>query len=386
MKTKFDIAVIGGGASGLSLLYALHLQGILANYTVILIEPESKTSNDRTWSFWTDTTDPAWQMFSSTVSHRWSELDSAHNQRQKMDPYSYAQIRSKDFYRFINYALESYSNITRCKDSVKQLKLGEFAELDLSLGGKIEANLVFDSRPPKLKDPNLIWQSFVGYRISTKASFNAEVCTLMDFNVPQKNGLQFMYWLPTGADEGLIEFTRFGDEVLTEAESKPIIDAYLKKMGVLNYEVEEKEINKIPMTLSLNSAKKRHPFRSIYIPIGVRAGVVKASTGFAFKKIADHSWRIAQALKHKEAIPTAGHKAQFWMYDELLLRLFLRKNGVIKDIFVRLFKKHHIIKILRFLDEKSSFPEDLSIMYHMPWSPFFWSIGKSISARIRGRS
>jgi len=379
MTKHYDIALIGGGASGLSLLYALHLQGVLGDYQILLLEPEAKNDNDRTWCFWTDQSDPAWQMFGSSVSKVWEYNYSASQPKQNMAPYQYVQIRSKDFYAFVNDVLEAYPKIVRQAQKLEHLKNSQPMQLICESGAQFTADLVFDSRPPQINDPELIWQSFVGYRIkSPQSQFDTEICRLMDFAVPQKNGLQFMYWLPTSVDEGLVEFTRFGDEILNEKESKPIIENYLKDLGIHEWEILEKEINKIPMTLSLNSSKSHHEKAAQYIPIGVRAGVVKASTGFAFKNIAAHCWEIARAIKRNEAIPYPQQSAKHAYYDELLLHLFQKKDSPILKIFIRLFEKHPIDRILRFLDEKSSFREDLLIMYKMPWKPFFWSIGRSL--------
>lgn len=383
MKKHYDIAIIGGGASGLALLYAMHLQGILNEYEIALIEPEEKNTNDRTWSFWTDETDAAWQMFGTIASHSWSFIEASPN-RQALSPYKYAHIRSQDYYAFVKDAIHSYPKLELVKAKVEALVNDKPLRVITSSNRDIEANTVFDSRPPRIEDPQLIWQSFVGYRIKTSlANLDPEVCRLMDFNVPQEKGLQFMYLLPTSKDEALVEFTRFGEEILEEDPSQLIIERYLKDLGIEAYEIIEKEIDKIPMSLSLNQKGRLHPHSATYIPIGVRAGVVKASTGFAFKKIAEHSWALAIALKKGKPLPKVGHPLHFWLYDELLLNLWWKKGFSVAKIFRRLFEVHPIDRILRFLDEKSHWTEDLRIMYRMPWWPFFWSIGKSLGRRIR---
>lgn len=382
MIKTYDIALIGGGASGLSLLYAMHLQGILDDYHIALIEPEAKNDNDRTWCFWTDGSDPAWQMFSPCISHEWTHVEDSLKQAEAMDPFRYVQIRSKDFYHFVNDALSRYTKLERLSDRVLKIRKGQIYTLELARGEKVQVQTIFDSRPPKIIDPDLIWQSFVGYRIkTTPAAFNTTHCRLMDFDVPQGEGLQFMYLLPTGEQEALVEFTRFGKAILEEGESAPIIADYLQKMGIPSFEILEKEIDKIPMSLSLNSKQKWYERSCSYYPIGVRAGAVKASTGFAFKNIIQHSWGMARALKQGSALPTMRHSRAAWMYDELLLNLWQKEENLLPKIFRRLFKVHPIQRILRFLDEKSSAWEDFLIMFRMPWAPFFWSIGRSLWRR-----
>ena len=51
-KLVFDYIICGGGASGLLLLYALSEDPFFSKKDILLIEKESKNTNDRTWSFW----------------------------------------------------------------------------------------------------------------------------------------------------------------------------------------------------------------------------------------------------------------------------------------------------------------------------------------------
>lgn len=374
---QFDIAIIGAGGAGLSLLYALHGHGVLQFKKVIVFEPEAKVENDRTWCFWSDKKDAAYRMFSDITSHRWSKIRIKEGVVKELTPYQYYQIRSSDFYAMVKSRLQDYPNISWVSEQIASVEqVGEKVVLK-SANETFEAQLTFDSRPPRdIPSSEVLWQSFVGWRIRTKeGSFDPSVCTFMDFEVPQEVGLQFMYWLPTSENEGLLEYTRFGADVLSEEESRTELEAYLKKLGVSDYEILEKEINKIPMSLALNQKQRKFSKDQRIIPIGARGGAIKASTGFAFKRMCDHAWALADALKTKQALPSAGNHPRFALYDELLMRIMAQKGHLSKKLFVRLFDRHPIQRIFRFLDEVSSFSEDLKIMYQMPWWPFFWSIG-----------
>ncbi len=384
MNKSTDIIVVGGGGSGLALLYALHLQGILKDRQVLLIEAEEKNQNDRTWCFWTDESDAAWQMFSPCVSKVWSKAEGPFEGQQSMAPYQYVQIRSKDYYNFINQALENYPKFERYRGRVKKVSENDLHQVELEDGAKFSSEYVFDSRPPRLAFEDLIWQSFVGYRIKTKQRIaDIHSCRLMDFEVPQEKGLQFMYWLPTSEQEALIEFTRFGKEVLSEAYSQALIEDYLKGLGIEDWEIVEKEIDKIPMTKGLSASSRYYSQDEFHIAIGARAGAIKASSGFAFKYFVEHAWKIALALKKQKPIPSLYHPQRFQIYDELLMRLITEKESLIKGIFERLFKRHPLPRIFRFLDEESRFDEEFQIMYSMPWLPFFWSIKESLVDRFK---
>ena len=49
---KADIIIAGGGASGLSLACRLADSVELKDKNIIIIDKDSKSTNDRTWCFW----------------------------------------------------------------------------------------------------------------------------------------------------------------------------------------------------------------------------------------------------------------------------------------------------------------------------------------------
>lgn len=376
----YDYIFVGGGGSSLALLLALHNIDELANSSVLIIEPDQKDSNDRTWCFWTDHTDTAYPLVKELIDHRWTKINNVNKELSSLAPFEYIQIRSADLYAYADKVLAQYPKVERLMDRASSLKAKRDAVVVNTETAQYSCDIVFDSRPPKLKRQELLWQSFVGWRIEIEKSvFDPDTCTLMDFDVPQNGALQFMYLLPTAENKALIEFTRFGAEVLSQPVAVPIMESYLKKLGIKDYKIEEWEVDKIPMTLELNKAARLHPQGQRIIPIGLAAGNAKASTGFAFKNILKHSANIAAHLQQqKKRLPRPQQKANFQYYDQLLLRILNQKPEISKQLFVRLFEKHPLPRLLRFLDEETSLSEDLMIMYQMPWRPFFWSIKKSL--------
>ena len=57
---------------------------------------------------------------------------------------------------------------------------------------------------------------------------------------------------------------------------------------------------------------------------------------------------------------------KFWLYDLLLLDILSKRNELGASIFGQMFQKNHPTKILKFLDEETTFLEDLSIQLKMP--------------------
>jgi lycopene beta-cyclase len=48
---KYDFIIAGGGLAGLSLAYYMN-QTVLREKSILIIDQDTKTKNDRTWCFW----------------------------------------------------------------------------------------------------------------------------------------------------------------------------------------------------------------------------------------------------------------------------------------------------------------------------------------------
>lgn len=48
---KYDYIIAGGGLAGLSLAYYMN-QTVLREKSILIIDQDTKTKNDRTWCFW----------------------------------------------------------------------------------------------------------------------------------------------------------------------------------------------------------------------------------------------------------------------------------------------------------------------------------------------
>lgn len=382
MDKPYDLLFAGAGGAGLALLYALHQQGSLASFRVAIVEPSGKNTNDRTWSYWSTGEEAVDRLFTPMAVHSWSQVELPSG-NVDMAPYHYHQVQSRDFYAQVIAALKEYPQVEWIADQVEALR-PEKDRVWVELKQKSQALCslrVFDSRPPIGLVPRseLLWQSFVGWRIRcSEAHFAPDTCVLMDFEVPQMGATQFMYLLPTAPHEALVEFTRFGRAVLSEAEAQPVLEDYLRQRGIEDFEILEKEINKIPMTLALRPRGKFHEAHQRVIPLGTRAGVVKASTGYAFKSMALHAEVLAQALKSGAALPQPFAPWRFGLYDEMLMRILSEKSHLGKKIFQTLFARRSLSLILCFLDERTRLPQELNIMYAMPWAPFLWSLGHTL--------
>jgi lycopene beta-cyclase len=384
---EYDYLIVGGGAAGLSLAYHIAQEPRLANKRVLLIEPEAKTQNDRTWSFWTD--EPS--VFDGIVAHEWRKIafrSPGFERVIDLGRYRYKTINGLAYYRFVQQALAGNPQFTWVQASVSNLKnTRRIGIRAITSAGEFTACYAFDSRPPdlaKLKQPEkhrYLLQHFVGWEIETEDDvFDPTTVEFMDFRGEQQHEARFIYVLPVSARKALVEYTLFSENVLPKAEYEAAIREYLTNtLGLKNYRITAEEVGGIPMTdHPLPAREGQH-----ILNLGTRGGRAKPSTGYAFKRIQQHSARLVAALATTGHPPTnaTGDKWQFRLFDTLLLDIMRRRGESTRDIFRELFERNPVERIFRFLDEQTSWADNLRVMNSVSPGPFMRSIGQVLRGR-----
>jgi lycopene beta-cyclase len=388
----YNFTIIGAGASGLWMAYALYQQGLLANKTLIIVEEDTQKSNDRTWCYWAKEELSLNGLASKTWRHSNNALH--HSGNGSIFPYTYYHIRSQDFYQKIKAELSACSNITWLYATFQSYQASAQVEVKTNKNDWSTERLFLSALPNQenpfssieLKDylrnynphPILLWQSFVGWRIKTEQPiFDSAKMTMMDFNIQQNGHTQFMYVLPFSDTEALAEMTRFGEERLESSEANTILQHYLDEFGA-SYTIEETEVGAIPMTNIFENYRKELPPRQSVIYLGTLAGAIKPTTGYGFKRMAKYADDLAFAIKHQLALPTQHRHWRFRLYDTLLLQILQNEGDRGKEIFEALFKTQATPKILRFLDENTTLWEEISIFSRLPIFLFLKSLVKYI--------
>ncbi|MBT7653681.1 MAG: lycopene cyclase [Flavobacteriaceae bacterium] len=361
-KPIFDYIICGGGAAGLLLLNALSKDPFFLKKDILLIEKESKNTNDRTWSFWEKKEGP----FERLLEKKWDAatfLSSSVSLNFELAPYQYKMLRSKGFYEACHKNIESQKNIQYLSAEVKSLKTEGFTSKVLTSKGSFSSKNVFNS----IFDPGALYsqkkypalkQHFIGWFIKTKSEeFNPNKILFMDFNIEQKKETRFLYVLPLDSKNALVEYTLFSADLLEKKEYEQGIKSYLKNKGITEYEIEEKEQGNIPMS--------SFPFDQFNTPsllnIGTAGGWTKASTGFTFMNTSRNVSKVVSFLKTGKPLNHFNIKNRFWFYDLLFLDVLSKYNSQGSKLFERMFNKNSPLTIFRFLDEKTSFVEELKI-------------------------
>jgi len=356
----------GSGLSALMTVYEMILSGKFKDKTILLLDENPKKSNDRTWCFWENST-----QFDEIVSKKWDvALFADENFRRNLDlnPYQYKMVRGLDFYNLIFDLVYKQENIHYANQ-----KVIDFEELGNHCIVKTEnqnytCNKIFNS----IYNPNLVkvqskypllQQHFIGWFIKSKEEvFDKNKATFMDFSVEQRGNTRFMYVLPTSSTEALLEYTLFSKDLLSKEEYENEIQKYIQKLGISDYEIIEKEQGNIPMT---SYKFWKHNTKNI-INIGSVGGWTKASTGYTFKNTTKKSKALIQFLSKETDFRKFHTMDKFWFYDLLFLDVLYRRNDLGSKVFSSLFQKGNPTLIFKFLDEETSFWEDLQVIWKCP--------------------
>ena len=356
----------GSGLSALMTVYEMLLSGKFEDKSILLIDENAKKVNDRTWCFWDED-----NLFDGIVSKKWNQAQFANeefNRVLELSPYQYKKINGLDFYELVFKKISEHKNIHFLNQ-----KVVDFTELGNHCIVKTEqetftCNKIFNSiyNPEVVTAQSkfpLIHQHFIGWFIKSKESvFTPNCATFMDFSVEQKGNTRFMYVLPNSSTEALLEYTLFSKNLLSKGEYEAEIEKYIKNLGITEYEIIEKEHGNIPMTCY---PFWKHNTKNI-INIGSAGGWTKASTGYTFKNASKKSKALVQFLKSESDFTKFHKKDKFWFYDLLLLDILGSKNELGSSIFSSMFKEGNSSVIFKFLDEETSFLEDLRVIWRCP--------------------
>lgn len=370
----------GSGLSALMTVYEMIQSGKFEDKEMLLIDANSKKTNDRTWCFWDDG-----NLFEPIVSKKWSAaFFTAKDFTRKLDlqPYHYKMIHGVDFYKLVFDAISRHRNIHFLNE-----KVTDFRELGNHCIVKTEnksftCNKIFNSVYQSEWAQNqtrypLLQQHFIGWFVkSSEPVFDSETATFMDFSVEQKGNTRFMYVLPVSPTEALVEYTLFSKELLLEAEYETEIRNYIKKLGITAYEIIAKEQGNIPMT-AYKFWKNNTPN---ILHIGSAGGWTKASTGYTFKNTVKNSKALAAFLQTEGDLGKFHKRNRFWWYDLLFLDVLARRNELGANVFSALFRKGNPALVFKLLDEKTTLAEDLKVIAKCPKGLFL----KALLLRIAG--
>ena len=369
----YNYIIAGGGMAGLSLAFYLN-QSSLRHKSILIIDRDEKNTNDHTWCFWEKERSPYEEIITQKWKGVWFHGTDNFSQLLDLQDYTYKMIRGIDFYNYVIPILKQNLNITFLRADISEVT----ENVKTDKGDFYASEAVFDScyrsKYDNPKHHNML-QHFKGWVIeTTKPAFNVNEPTLFDFRIEQKNELRFVYVLPHSETKALIEFTIFSDNLITDAEYEFYLKKYIEetlKVGDCHiksdeYQISETEFGIVPMS------DEPHEVSPMYkvIRIGTSGGYVKASTGYSFQRSQRFLQRLVKSLEENRTFGN-GLNLNRWkgFLDTVLLNVMLKNRTPQNEIFTRLFKYNSPIKVLKFLDEDTSFFEDIALINNVPKPP-----------------
>lgn len=354
------IVIAGGGLSGLSL--AAHLAVADHRHPVVVVDDGSRPIESRTWASWSDRSG-----LLDGAASRWFDRIRVHVNGEtnvlRLGRYRYRVVRGGDLAAVVKRFTDPLRHFTVHHGHVERVEQdGVIVD-----GQHLRAKWVFDSvigpEVPPPVDARLV---FRGWHVrSERAAFDAEIPTLFDFRTTQINGAGFVYVLPFDAHHALVEHTSFTAPDVTEnvvAQEEALAEYLTEVVRTGGHEVERVEHAVLPLC-----AEQVSRCNSAVMTIGAEAGLLKASTGFAYQRIQRDSAAIAESLRRRDhPFDVPVPPARFRMFDGVLLDVVTHEPAQLERAFGALFRYRTAAPALRFLDEATSMPQEWQLFAGMP--------------------
>lgn len=381
-QTQIEVAIIGAGGAGLSLVIALERAARQAGRrapSLVVIDPVHRQETDRTWCWWASAVTAT-----STLVHRsWSQLEVVDrfggSRVYQLGDLRYLMVRSSDFYREADAALARLTPVPGLKTVHPARVLAAVDRVDdgparatVHVGPlRIRARWVFDSRPrpPGRPGSTLLLQHFRGWTVRfDQPVLDPGLATLMDFQVPQpERGVAFGYCLPLEAHRALVEYTEFGRERLSPDGYDRALRDYLGRRWQVQpgagASIEAVEDGVIPMT---DGQFDRRVGKRIF-RLGTAGGATRPSTGYTFAAMQRQAATVAGLLLAGQTpVPPRPYPARHRWLDAVLLRALDRGYVPGPELFTGLFASNPSERVVRFLDGLSGPVDELAVMRSAP--------------------
>lgn len=357
MSDSVDIAIIGGGSSGLNLAKDLcQLQRVPST---LVIEPKTAQERDCSWALWArQNTEqdykpalkgswPAWQLIDpcGSVTHHGSE-------------YQYHSLSAGRFLAHCESQLKEPVSLRR--ERVKQLQRVGDGGLITTENSTINAKHIYDSRPTKQPE-NALKQHFLGWEIITKKPIqNPEVAILMDFRADQSQGVHFIYMLPFTPQHILVESTMVSRQLQHKSWYRKAIQTWLHDRGIDVSQQVGEEYGVIPL--------EDHPASAC--AIGAASGAIRRSSGYAFTTIQKQTRQLAENIAMGDyTIPKPINKGLKRM-DTIFNDVLLNHPNLGTEIFMRTAKALTGDQFARFMLGEADTYIWAKVIAAMPKLPF----------------
>lgn len=370
----YDYIVVGAGVSGLILLDEI-MKSSLKDKKILIIDKNLERTEFDFLSFWSKDE----SIYPDLIKEKWSKIGVFSSNQHKIHnliDYRYLTIETYVLKTKIIERAKNKPNITFKEEYVKDV-IDKQRFVEVITGQKIySGKVVFDSRfksssLDEIKNVNVLKQRSLGMQIKTKSNcFNPSIIKLFDFTLTKDHSLNFFYLLPFKPNFALVEYVSFSTDLL-EINFHRALDRYITQILRVEYETISTESCMLPLT---DYDFIRKPSSNV-VNIGIRGGMIKPTSGYAFTRIINDSKNIVNLLQQTQAgdyfktltesnLKTTRFKYKF--LDNVMLDFLSNHPDKANDVFRRLLINSKIENIFKFLDENSSSIQTANLVLNLP--------------------
>lgn len=380
MEKQWDIVIVGGGLSGLALAAELAAPEFAA-LSVLVLEKRASYLRDRTWSYWAPNVG-AQHRYSQLERARWSQWAVSLNSRYSKHTSTqlvYATLDADAFYAAAVQSLDSTKHVElRLGTGVASIsaKTDKSVTITTEQGSALQAQWVFDARPPQPVDAGTLVQQFAGWEVHTEHdAFDTGTVQLMAFE-PHAKGLHFWYVLPYSARSALVESTWISTASWQPDTTEELEQYLTQQLQGKPYSVVYREQGVLPLD-AVKSASA-----SQVVPLGRAGGTLRPSTGYAFLDTLAHAKGLAESLRntlgdggvqnaraHWQPQAFARPATDHWM-DAVFLNALSQDWLCAPQYFMQLFERVGADGVVSFLSGRAGLAERIAIMRALPVAPF----------------
>lgn len=361
-----DLVIIGAGCAGLAL--AARLAREKSGLSVIIVDPRSEYTDDRSWCFWR----PVKHDLADLVTHSWdrwrfSDVDGAES-HHRVDGLRYQYVRGIDFYTRARERIAASPRV-RLHSGVRALGIRSSDDLVCvnTDHGQLVAHEVIDTRPRATRA--VLYQSFSGVELESDRTlpFDASEVGLMDAMTADSGGLRFRYTLPLGANRALVEWTRFSTSPIPLDVLDTELDGELTRLQIDGSRVIRREAGVLAMG-SLEPAPLPTP--GVHLA-GIGGGALRAASGYGFLRM--HAWAKMCADRLERGQSALGHPPEPWLrrsMDRLFLQAVRAHPERTAEYFMALARGVSPASLVRFLSDGARLDDYARLIASLPFAPF----------------
>ncbi len=238
------LVLVGGGLANCLIAHRILVEE--PGFPLLVLERQDSLGADHTWSFHdSDLTADQRAWMAPLVAHSWNRHELRFPRRRRVMDGGYSTVTSERLHEAVSVALGD-----RVRLGVDVVELSP-NRARLADGTELTARAVVDGRGDPGGDAIEVgFQKFVGLFVRLACDHGLDGPILMDATVEQTDGYRFVYTLPLGERELLVEDTYYSDGPVLEPDRIAVeLRSYAARQGWEIEAITDRESGVLPIAL-----------------------------------------------------------------------------------------------------------------------------------------